>query len=121
MRQLCYTFILDYENPSFLVLMLISIKLIECHMRKFSRTFLSYIFLLFLSSNFGPLAEQVKDGSRILVQQSQPQVQGVQPQLQPQQQGSVQLPQPVCPLSIIILLILDQIVPTIIHVFVFRH
>ncbi|XP_061356686.1 uncharacterized protein LOC133301093 isoform X2 [Gastrolobium bilobum] len=44
-------------------------------------------------SNFAPLVDLVKDGSRNIVQQSQQQVHGIQPQVQPQQQGSLRLPQ----------------------------
>ncbi|XP_022133245.1 uncharacterized protein LOC111005886 isoform X2 [Momordica charantia] len=44
-------------------------------------------------SNFGPLAELVKDGSRNLARQTQHQVHGVQPQLQAQHPGLLQVQQ----------------------------
>ncbi|XP_062005933.1 uncharacterized protein LOC133723118 isoform X1 [Rosa rugosa] len=44
-------------------------------------------------SNFGPLADQVKDGSRNFHQQSQQQIHGMQSQLQPQHQNPIRLPQ----------------------------
>lgn len=50
-------------------------------------------------SNFGPLADLVKDGSKNIVQQSLPQslpqIHGIQSQVQPQQQSSLRLPQQV--------------------------
>ncbi|KAK8472223.1 hypothetical protein PHAVU_002G145800 [Phaseolus vulgaris] len=44
-------------------------------------------------SNFAPLVDVVKDGSKNNVQHSQQQVHGMQPQLQQQQQSSLRLPQ----------------------------
>ncbi|XP_047155580.1 uncharacterized protein LOC124826719 [Vigna umbellata] len=46
-------------------------------------------------SNFAPLVDVVKDGSKNNVQQSQQQVHGMQAQLQQQQQSSLRLPQQV--------------------------
>jgi len=46
-------------------------------------------------SNFAPLVDVVKDGSKNNVQHSQQQVHGMQPQLQQQQQSSLRLPQQV--------------------------
>ncbi|XP_027360364.1 uncharacterized protein LOC113868722 isoform X2 [Abrus precatorius] len=45
-------------------------------------------------SNFAPLVDVVKDGSKNIVQQTQQQVHGIQPQVQ-QQQSSLRLPQQV--------------------------
>ncbi|KAL5178739.1 hypothetical protein HKD37_01G000196 [Glycine soja] len=47
-------------------------------------------------SNFTPLVDVVKDGSKNNVQQSQQQIHGMQPQLQQQQQSSLWLPQQQC-------------------------
>ncbi|RDX81359.1 hypothetical protein CR513_37969, partial [Mucuna pruriens] len=44
-------------------------------------------------SNFTPLVDVVKDGSKNIVQQSQQQVHGMQPQVQQQQQSSLRLSQ----------------------------
>ncbi|KAM5577018.1 hypothetical protein ABKV19_007721, partial [Rosa sericea] len=84
-------------------------QLLSCHIRKLGsslkvltdsyRKQCSAIELLkmFLQtvgySNFGPLADQVKDGSRNFHQQSQQQIHGMQSQLQPQHQNPIRLPQ----------------------------
>lgn len=67
---------------------------------------LTHLFLFFLiTSNFGPLADQIKDGSRNFHQQSQQQIHGMQSQLQPQHQNPIRLPQQVFILSIVSFLI----------------
>lgn len=84
-------------------------QLLSCHIRKLGgslkvltdsyRKQCSAIELLkmFLQtvgySNFGPLADQIKDGSRNFHQQNQQQIHGMQPQLQPQHQNPIRLPQ----------------------------
>lgn len=97
------TFYLYFHDgvPSFFVhlhIFILSTGCLKCYL---SSTSLCYVFLLFLSSNFGPLAEHVKDGSRNLVQQSQQQVHGVQTQLQPQHQSPLRLQQQVCSLLVL--------------------
>lgn len=52
-------------------------------------------FSPFAISNLGPLMDLVKDGSKNVVQQSLPQIHGIQSQVQPQQQSSLRLPQQV--------------------------
>ncbi|KAI4328123.1 hypothetical protein L6164_020505 [Bauhinia variegata] len=42
-------------------------------------------------SNFGPLVDLIKDGSKNIVQQGQQQIHGIQQQVQPSQQSSVRL------------------------------
>ncbi|XWS29605.1 hypothetical protein CRYUN_Cryun24cG0043400 [Craigia yunnanensis] len=51
---------------------------------------------MFLQTNFGTLAELVKDGTRNLVQQTQQQMHGIQSQLQPQHQNALQMAHQVC-------------------------
>ncbi|KAL6227632.1 hypothetical protein ACLB2K_001589 [Fragaria x ananassa] len=84
-------------------------QLLSCHIRKLGsslkvltdsyRKQCSAIELLkmFLQTvgyrNFGPLADQVKDGSRSVHQQNQQQIHGMQSQLQPQHQNPIRLPQ----------------------------
>ncbi|MED6115561.1 hypothetical protein PIB30_091832 [Stylosanthes scabra] len=46
-------------------------------------------------SNFTPLLDAIKDGSRNIVPQNHQQVHGIQSQMQPQQQSSIRIPQQV--------------------------
>lgn len=54
---------------------------------------------LSLASDFGSLAEHVKDGSKTSVQQSQQQVHGMQSQMTPQAQAAAFRFQQVCSVS----------------------
>ncbi|CAI0474295.1 unnamed protein product [Linum tenue] len=84
-------------------------QLLGCHMSKLGHTLkvladsyrkqcsaveLLKMFLQTLGhSNLGPLMELIKDGSRNVTQQTQPQVHGMQPQMQAQHQNPHRLPQ----------------------------
>lgn len=56
-----------------------------------------YLRCFFLyRSNFGTLAELVKDSTRNVVQQTPQQMHGIQSQLQPQHQNALRMAQQVC-------------------------